>query len=96
MFTEDLDAFLADFGVASTLQGGAAGGVTAIYDDAYLEQLGIAANTGPVALVKGSAVAVADVSKTLTRTDTSVAYTIRNREPLDDGAFVLLRLELAA
>lgn len=92
MFTEDLDAFLADFGVASTLQGGTAGAVVAIYDEAYLEQLGVAGSR-PVCLVKASAVAVGDITKTLTRTDTGVARTIKGREPLDDGAFVLLTLK---
>jgi hypothetical protein len=92
MFDEDLDVFLADFGVASTLQGGAAGAVVAIYDSPYLEQLGIA-GTRPVAMVKATDVAAGDVGKTLTRTDNSVVYTIRGREPQDDGAFVLLTLK---
>lgn len=91
-FTEDLDAFLADFGVASTLQGGTAGAVVAIYDAGYLEQLSIA-GTRNTALVKASDVAAADIGKTLTRTDTSVAMTIKGREPIDDGAFVLLTLK---
>jgi hypothetical protein len=92
VFAEDLDAFLADFGVASTLQGGAAGAVRAIYDAAYLEQLGIA-GTRPAALVKASAVVAADIDKTLTRDDTSAVYTIKGREPIDDGAFVVLTLK---
>lgn len=92
MFTEDLDAFLdeADFAVAATLQGGATGAVKAIFDAAYLEALGVS-GTGPTALVKAAAVVAADVGKTLTIG--AVAYTIRNREPQDDGAFVLLRLQ---
>jgi hypothetical protein len=92
VFTEDLDVFLADFGVASTLQGGSAGAVMAIYDAAYLEQLGIA-GTHPQALVKASAVAAADINKTLTRTDTGAVHTIKGREPVDDGAFVVLTLK---
>jgi hypothetical protein len=92
MFTEDLSVFLADFGEGFTLQGGAAGGVTAIFDAAYLEQLGIA-GTNPVALVKASDVAAADVNKTFTRIGTGVVYTIQNRQPQDDGALVLLQLE---
>lgn len=91
MFTEDLDAFLEDFGVASTLQGGAAGAVVAIYDAPYLEQFDIA-GTRPTATVKASAVGVGDVGKTLTRTDTGQVYTIDGREPLDDGVFVVLTL----
>ena len=93
MFTEDLDAFLADFGESFTLQGGATGGVTGIFDAAYLEQLGIA-GTRPVALVKASAVAAGDVEKTFTRVAGGVVYTIKGREPLDDGAFVVLALKL--
>lgn len=92
-FTEDLDLFLADFGVASTLQGGAAGEVMAIYEDAYLEQLGVA-GTRPAAIVKASAVAQSDVGKTLTRTDTGAVKTIKGRELLEpDGAFAVLTLK---
>jgi hypothetical protein len=91
-FSEDLDLFLADFGVPSTLQGGTAGGVLAIYDEPYQGDLGMA-GTNPTALVKASAVAESDIGATLTRTDTGVVYTIRNREPLDDGAFVRLQLQ---
>lgn len=92
MITEDLDTFLADFGEGFTLQGGAAGGVTAIFDAAYLEQLGIA-GTRPVAVAKASAVAAGDVGKTFARVSTSTTYTIKGREPLDDGVFVLLSLK---
>ena len=92
MFTEDLSVFLADFGEAFTLQGGAAGGVTAIFDAAYLEQLGIA-GTNPVALVKAADVAAGDVDKTFTRVATGIVYTIKNHQPEGDGAFVLLQLE---
>jgi len=89
--TEDLDVFLVDFGEAFTLQGGAGGGVTAIFDVAYLQELGVA-GTDPAALVKASAVVAGDVGKTFTRVGTGVVYTIRNRQPQDDGAFVLLDL----
>ena len=93
MFTESLSVFLADFGEAFTLQGGAAGGVTAIFDAAYLEQLGIA-GTNPVALVEAADVAAGDVGKTFTRVGTGVVYTIRLHQPEGDGAFVLLQLEI--
>jgi len=92
VITEDLDVFLADFGEAFTLQGGAAGGVTAIFDAAYLQEIGVA-GTDPAALVKASAVSAGDAGKTFTRVGTGVVYTIRNRQPQDDGAFVLLQLE---
>lgn len=91
MFTEDLDAYLADFGEAFTLQGGVASGVTAIFDAVYIEQLGIA-GTAPAALVKATDIAAGDIGKTFTRVGTSVVYTIRNRMPVDDGAFVVLQL----
>ena len=91
MITEDLDAYLADFGEAFTLQGGAAGGVTAIFDNAYLEAVGIA-GSNPVAQCKASAVVAADIGKTFTRVGTGVVYTIRGVEPIDDGAFVQLQL----
>lgn len=93
MFAEDLDLFLADFGEAFTLQGGAAGGVTAIFDAAYLEQLGIA-GTRPAAAVKATAVVAGDVDKTFTRVATGAVYTIKGYEPIDDGAFVMLTLKL--
>jgi hypothetical protein len=92
VITEDLDAFLADHGEAFTLQGGATGGVTAIFDNAYLEGAGIG-GTNPVATTKASDVAAADIGKTFTRIATGVVYTIRGREPQDDGAFCLLQLE---
>jgi hypothetical protein len=90
-FTEDLDSFLADFGHASTLQGGVAGAVVAIYDAAWLEQFGVN-GTSPTALCRASVVVAGDVGKTLTDTVTAVVYTIRDRQPIDDGAFVLLQL----
>ena len=91
MFTEDLDAFLDtyDFAIAATLQGGAAGAVKVIFDRAFLRELGVA-SVNPVALAKASAVGQADVNKTLTIDGT--AYTIIGREPIEDGAFVLLQL----
>lgn len=95
MFTEDLDAFftlksaggLAD---PATLQGGATDGVPVLFDAAYMGQAGLA-GTNPVALVQAAHVAAGDIGKTLTINGT--AYTIRNREPQDDGATVLLQLD---
>jgi hypothetical protein len=90
MFTEDLDAFLSadDFAIAATLQGG--GTVNVIFDRAVLNDLGIA-GTSPQALAKASAVSTANVGQTLTISGT--AYTIMRRDPMDDGAFVLLDLK---
>lgn len=94
MFTENLAAFFnttTGFAVAATLQGGAAGGVLVIFDEAYLEQLAIA-GTRPVALVQASQVAQADVGKTLTIGATT--YTIKGRELVDDGAIAVLTLKV--
>jgi hypothetical protein len=90
VFTEDLDAFLDtdEFALDATYNSATA--VKVIFDAAYLEQLGIA-GTGPVALGKASDFPAAAVGKTLAISSTT--YTIRNREPQDDGAWVLLRLE---
>lgn len=93
MFAENLDAFLdttSGLAIAATLQGGPVGGVAVIFDAAYLEQLGIA-GVRPAALAKATAVVAVDIGKTLTINGT--AYTIKGREPQDDGAFVLLTLK---
>jgi hypothetical protein len=93
MLAEDLDAYLADFGVASTLQGGAAGAVIAIYDENSIEQLGIS-GYAPRAIVKKTAVLDADIYKTLTRLDTGQVYIIQERDRIDDGVFVSLKLTI--
>lgn len=93
MFTEDLDAFLDEDEHAVAAVYDAAGANTAVsvlFDQAYLEQLDVA-GTNPVAVGKASVFPAAAVGKTLTISGT--AYTIRNREPIDDGAFVRLQLE---
>lgn len=94
MFTEDLDAFLDDddFAIAATLQGGATGGVAVIFDRAYLEQMGLA-GTRPVAIAKASAVSEADVVAAKTLTISGTAYTLKGREPIDDGSLVMLTLK---
>ena len=94
MFTENLAAFFntsSGFAIAATLQGGSAGGVAVIFDEAYLEQLGIA-GTRPQALVQATAVLQTDVDKTLTIGATT--YTIKGRELVDDGAIAVLTLKL--
>ena len=89
MFSEDLDLFFdpADFATAATYNGATA--VNVIFDAAYLEQLGIS-STNPVALGKASDFPAAAVNKTLLINGTT--YTIRDRQPQDDGAMVLLQL----
>lgn len=90
MFAEDLSPFFdaADFATAATLQG-LGTPINVIFDAAYLEALGVS-SANPVALVKASDVAESDIGKTLTIN--SVVYTIRDRQPQDDGATVLLQL----
>lgn len=90
MFAEDLSPFFdaADFATAATLQG-LGTPINVIFDAAYLEALGVS-SANPAALVKAADVAESDVGKTLTIN--SVVYTIRDRQPQDDGATVLLQL----
>lgn len=95
MFTEDLTAFLAtdDFAVTATYNEATA--VQVIFDAAYADPLGIA---GPRPMARGLASAFPEgeggsgcIGKTLLIA--GVEYTIRNRMPVDDGAFVDLVLE---
>jgi hypothetical protein len=93
MFTENLDDFLdTTYGLATaaTLQGGASGAVAGFLDAEYVDALGMA-GTNPAFVCKAAAVAETDIGKTLTIS--SVAYTIKNRQPIDDGAFVRLQLQ---
>lgn len=94
MFTENLDTFLDqdELALAATYNGATAASV--LFDAAYADPLGMAA-TGPVARGKASVFPEGDgaggcIGKTLLVS--GVTYTIRTREPVDDGAFVLLRL----
>lgn len=89
-FTEDLTVFLqtGDFATAATYDGSTS--VNVIFDAAYIEQLGIA-GTKPAALGLATDFPAAAVGKTLLIGSTT--YTIKGREPLDDGAFVLLTLK---
>ena len=88
MFAENLDVFFADFGTPATLQGSSTP-INVIFDAAHLEALGVS-TTNPVAEAKASDVAQGDIGKTLTIN--SVVYTIRDRQPKDDGATVVLQL----
>lgn len=88
---EDLDQYLRtqDFAVAATYNGATA--VRVIHDRAFLAQQGIG-GTNPVALGKASDFPAGDsIDKTLLIG--AVTYVIKGREPVDDGAFVLLQLE---
>jgi hypothetical protein len=90
MFSENLDDFLstAELAVAATLQGGAT--VNGFLDAEYVDTLGMA-GTNPAFVCKATDVAASDINKTLTIA--AVVYTIRNRQPIDDGAFVRLQLQ---
>ena len=92
MFTEDLDAFLADFCLVATYtpNSGSAVSKNVIKDETFLAQYGVT-GTNPVALGKATDFTVAG-SIGATIVIDSTTYTIRGREPVDDGAFVLLQL----
>lgn len=93
-FTEDLDTFLDDddFAWAATFTPttGSGGTKNVIFDEAYAEAMGVA-GSNPTAMGKAS-----DFPTTTTVGGTLVingtTYTIREREPMDDGAFVRLQL----
>lgn len=92
MFTEDLSVFYGadDPGVVSALYDGA----TTIYgnlNNSYIEANTGVAGRNPVFDCPASSVAAAPVGKTLVVS--GVTYVIRNIEPQDDGAWVLLQLE---
>lgn len=80
MFDDD------DFATAATI---GAETVYVIFDREYLQAVGMVSSANPVALIRASD--TADVGSTITIS--SVAYTIRARQPQDDGAVVLLQLE---
>jgi hypothetical protein len=90
-FTEDRAAFLrtADFAVDATYNGATA--VKVIFDEPYTAQSEVG-SSNPTAF--GNA---ADFPKgtciDLTLVIGATTYRIRGREPVDDGAFVLLQLE---
>lgn len=90
-FTEDRTAFLSasEFAVAATYNGVTA--VTVIFDEPYSTQ-GDVGSSNPTALGNAADFPVGtSIGKTLLISGTQ--YTIRHREPVEDGAFVLLELE---
>lgn len=65
--------------------------VNVIFDNAYAAELGVA-GTNPVAFAQGADIPASGFAgKTLVIGATT--YKIRSRQPLDDGAVVLLELE---
>jgi hypothetical protein len=91
-FAEDLSVFFNDddFAVTATLNAVASGNV--IVDAAFLASLGVD-TTNPTALAIASEYPASARGKTLVAGGST--YTIRSREPIDDGAIVLLQLETA-
>lgn len=93
MFTEDLDAFLdTTYGLAVDATYNSATAVKGFHDRAYLEQLGIA-GTHPVFLGKASDFPESGTPVGKTLAIGSTTWTIKGREPIDDGAWVLLTLK---
>lgn len=90
MMTEDLTSFFdtGDFAIAATYDGTAT--VNIIFDNAYIDAVGIS-SVNPVAYARASDIPAAGVGKNLVVS--GITYVIRNREPQDDGAVVLLQLE---
>jgi len=91
MLTEDHSIFFDDddFAVTATLNGTAAGNV--IVDQEYLRALEMVSSNNPVALAIASEYGTSVVNGTLVAG--GATYVIRDRQPQDDGAHVLLQLE---
>lgn len=90
MFAENLNDFLDSvegFALDGTYDGATA--VKVIVDNEY-DEMSQVAGTMPVAVGLASVFPAAAVGKTLLLTP--ITWTIRGREPIDDGAFVRLRL----
>lgn len=90
MFTESLAEFFDpdDFGEVAVYDGTTNKNV--IFDRSYLQQFGVVSGAEPVALAPAADFA-SPIGKTLLIR--GVTYTIRTREPQDDGALVLMKLE---
>jgi hypothetical protein len=91
MFTEDLDEFydLDDFAEEATYDRDTV--ILVIFDNEYAEALDGIAGRAPVARCQASSVDADPTGKPLKLR--GVNYTIRNVQPIDDGAEVLLILE---
>lgn len=88
-FTEDLDPYLADFGVTATLSVG--GSAVVVFDNAHAATFGgMVADTDPVATGKTSALSAVTVGSTLTINST--AWTVCAIEP-DGQGMTTLRLK---
>jgi len=90
MFTEDLRVFFNtdEHAIAANYNSGTT--VNGIFDAEYVDFNGVA-GSNPVFLCAASDVPVGGIGNTLVVN--SITYKIRNRQPQDDGAVVLLQLE---
>lgn len=87
MIDEDLDAFLADHGLPCSCKGVNFIGIKDS-SDADVSGGGISAQANMVSLtLKSSVIAVVGIKHGVVITVDGVAYTARNPERLDDGAF---------
>lgn len=93
-FTEDLAAFYALKSAGGLADPATHASATkpVFFDQAYLEQLRMA-GTNPIARARASDFVVGDIGSAIVIG--GVSFTIRGREPIDDGAEVLLQLEAA-
>ena len=94
MFEENVSAYLdtvSGFALDATYDpSGANTAVKVIFDNPYIEQAGIG-TSNPTATGLASAFPASCIDKQIVISGTT--YTIRGREPMDDGAFVILQLE---
>jgi hypothetical protein len=92
MFIESLSDFFNENDFAEVALYDGSTQIRVIFDRAYLDQFGgMVAGARPVALGVAADFPVAAIGKTLVIK--SVTYKIIAREPQDDGALMLLRLE---
>lgn len=93
-FAEDLSVFFDDeYGFADTATLDAVASGSVIYDEAYLRELGMVSGSDPIALARASQYTRSDVGKTLVINGKGT-FKIRDVQSQDDGALVILQLEV--
>ena len=96
VFTEDLTVFFNtdDFAIAATYtpNGGSPSTVNVIFDRAFLSRLDIN-STNPVALARASDISAVAANGQDQIVISGITYRIKDAQPQDDGATVLLQLE---
>jgi hypothetical protein len=90
MFSENASDFIDtdEFALTGTYDGSTP--VNGHFDNAYADEFGVAGTT-PAFLCAAADVPIGGIGKTFAVS--GVTYRIRNRQPQDDGLFVLLKLE---